>query len=300
MARNKSGLTIACEYYTATAFFSLMKRIRREWAEQLSGGLLRAILWFMPQRRRLMRQHIAASFPELDPPGCARVASRSLDNLAKGLVVLPRLPAWAARGRPNWVQMEGMEFAHQAYASGKGVVAFTAHYGCWEATAAFLPKAVGLAALVARPLDNPRLNRSITAIRASGGAHVIPRRRMLREGLAVLRQKGFLGILIDQNYADGVFVDFFGRPAATSTIVPLLARRTGSVILGMYSRWFGSILKIYLTPPVELSTAPDKAVAVHEDTQRITRIVEGWIRDDPGQWLWLHNRWKHQPLASPR
>src|SRR5204863_365591 len=110
---------------------------------------------------------------------------------------------------------------------------------------------------------------------------------------------GAIGILMDQNlYKGGIFVDFFGRPAATSTLISLLARRTGCAVIPMHNVWVGHKNRLILDSPMQLSNDPDPERAVAEDTQNMTRMMEGWIRKDPGLWLWLHNRWKRIPEAG--
>ena len=125
--------------------------------------------------------------------------------------------------------------------------------------------------------------------------------RAFQEGAQLLRSNGILGILVDQNfYKGGVFVDFFGRPAASSTLVPILARRTQCTVLPMHNLWKNGKLKIICEAPLVLNTDSDKSQAIASDTQAIARKVEEWIREDPAQWLWLHNRWKRRPNASDK
>ena len=105
-------------------------------------------------------------------------------------------------------------------------------------------------------------------------------------------------MLIDQNfYKGGVFVGAFGHDA-TNTLVPILARRTGCAVLPMHNVWVGNKIRIICEPPVPLSENSDPAAAIVEDTAELTGYVERWIREDPSQWFWLHNRWKRQPLPD--
>jgi KDO2-lipid IV(A) lauroyltransferase len=173
--------------------------------------------------------------------------------------------------------------------------------GCWEIMSSYVMHQGIDVAAVYRPLDNPKIDALVTHLRCSAGGFMIDRRKVIREGLRFLRANGLLGVLIDQNFAGGgVFVDFFGRLAATTPLVSILARRTGSVVLPMHNWWEGDVLHLKWDPPFELSRRPDTDAAIAEDTQRMTTVVEGWIREKPGQWLWLHNRWKRQPQPGER
>ena len=102
---------------------------------------------------------------------------------------------------------------------GRGAITFTAHYGCWEVLPSFIMHHSKIGGIVARPLDNPRLEELIGRTRSLSRTTIIPRRNMLRQGLKLLHEKGVLGILIDQNVSleEGTFVDFFGTPACAGT-----------------------------------------------------------------------------------
>jgi KDO2-lipid IV(A) lauroyltransferase len=111
-----------------------------------------------------------------------------------------------------------------------------------------------------------------------------------------MKQNGVLGILVDQNFAaEGVFVNFLGKLASTTPLVSILARRTGAIVLPVHNHWDGRHLRIIWEKPMPLSREADVKRAIQEDTQTMTDYVERWIREDPGQWLWMHNRWKRQP-----
>jgi len=262
-------------------------------------GLLSAVLFILPKRRRLIQEQIQSSFPERTPHQCKEIAGKSMDNLAAGLTMFARIPLMTGEMMEKKVETVGFEHIREAFQRGKGMITFTAHYGCWELMAIYVTRIYPRVSMVVRPLDNSRLDALVTGVRSSGGGGVIDSRHVFKDGLRLLRNNGILGILIDQNfYKGGVFVDFFGRPAATSTLVPIMARRTGCAVLPMHNVWTGKKIRIICEPPVKLSDHSDPHIAVQEDTQKLTSIVEGWIRQDPGQWLWLHNRWKRAPLPA--
>src|SRR5262249_40193057 len=129
-------------------------------------------------------------------------------------------------------------------------ICFNAHMGCWEASAAYVTTLYPRVAFVVRPLDNPRLEELILAQRGFAGADVIASHDIFKRGLKLLRLNGILGILIDQNlHKGGVFVNFFGRLAATTNVVSVLARRTGAVVLPLHSRWRNGRIQILCEGP---------------------------------------------------
>jgi KDO2-lipid IV(A) lauroyltransferase len=296
MARSKNSFTVQIEYYALRGVLRLLQILPPPLSRTVCRGLIHCILFFIPRRRRLIQTQLEASFPERTQEECRQLASQSIDNLARGLSLFARIPLMTDEMMEETVEIEGFEHIREAFARGKGMITFTAHYGFWELMAIYVTRLYPKIAMVVRPLDNSRLDAMVSAVRGCGGGGVIDSRRVFKEGLRLLRDNGILGILVDQNfYKGGVFVNFFGRPAATNTLVPILARRTGCAVLPMHNVWRGNKIRIICEGPVTLSQNPDPHQAVTEDTQAITSIVEGWIRQDPGQWLWLHNRWKRSP-----
>lgn len=301
VARKKSFFATQAEYYFLKSFLIVLQRIPFQWSRALCRFVIHGFLWILPKRRRLIDSQIAASFPEASALDRERIAKGSVNNLADGVATFSRIPSLGLDVLPEWVETEGFEHVEEAYRQGRGMITFTAHMGCWELMAVYVTRRYPRVSMVVRPLDNPRLNALVTSVRASGGGGVIDSHFVLKEGMRLLRANGILGILMDQNfYKGGVFVDFLGRPAATTTLVPLLARRTGCAVLPMHNIWRNGKIVIRCEAPVVLSDAPDSSEAIAQDTQRLTEIIERWVREDPAQWLWLHNRWKRRPQPGER
>jgi KDO2-lipid IV(A) lauroyltransferase len=287
------------EYYPLRVCLALLQALPYAWSFFLSRSVILLILAVMPKRRRLIAEQVRLSFPDLSPSEQAAIVNNSVANLAKGMTVFARIPSMSWEKMKSMVEIEGFEHIEEAFKQKKGMITFTAHYGCWELMAIYVTHLYPEIAMVVRPLDNPLLDILVSKIRGSGGGGVIDSRKVLKEGIRLLRSNGILGVLIDQNfYKGGVFVNFFGRPAATNTLVPILARRTGCAVLPMHNVWDGDKIRIICEAPVPLSQNPDPATAIGEDTLKLTSYVERWIREDPGQWFWLHNRWKRQTLPD--
>ena len=299
MARHKHPFRIQLEFVPLSLLFGLISQLPLLVSRILSRALFAIVLAVMPKRRRLVDEQLAQCFPHLAAPERQDIARRSMAHLTRGLAVYPRIPFMTRAALDAIVEVEGFEHIEEALLRANGVITFTAHYGFWELMAIYVTHLYPKIAMVVRPLDNPLLDRMVTRVRGSGGGGVIDSRKVLREGMRLLRDNGILGVLIDQNFhKGGVFVNFFGRPAATNTLVPILARRTGCAVLPMHNVWRGEKIRIICEPPVTLSSNPDQATAIQEDTQKLTGYVERWIREDPSQWLWLHNRWKRRPLPE--
>jgi len=295
MARVKSTSRVAFEYFPLRGLFWLLGILPSWLSLLISQSLLRGLWALLPKRRKITDDNLSRAFPELNPHSRQQIAEASLMNLSRGLTVFAKIPRMASQEWTDLIHMEGLEHVEKARSQGRGLITFTAHYGCWEAMSVEISRRVPTA-IVVRPLDNPRLEAMVAGVRGVDGIKIIPKRHALFEGLKALRRNMLVGILIDQNYAPGnLFVNFLGRPAATTPIVSLLARRTGCTVLPLHNVWEDGRLRVIFEPALTLSRETDRNLAMAEDTQAMTNIVEAWIRKDPRQWLWLHHRWKRQP-----
>jgi KDO2-lipid IV(A) lauroyltransferase len=179
------------------------------------------------------------------------------------------------------------------------VIFLTAHLGNWELMAAVCGMLGYRLFPVARPLDNPWLNRLIDRIRGRHGGMVVSKKAESAptDLLNALRRGDLVGILLDQN-ARGIFVDFFSRPASTSTGLALIARRSGApVVPAFIVREASDRHRILIQPPVDMARSRDLGADVTVNTARCTAVIERMVRAYPEQWLWLHRRWKTQPAA---
>jgi KDO2-lipid IV(A) lauroyltransferase len=192
------------------------------------------------------------------------------------------------------VEFEGADRVEAAHAAGKGVLFITGHFGYWELHAMAHALQYPPIGVVVRALDNPKLDRWLEDVRTSTGNMVIHRRGGLRKILRALSENKGVAILIDQHIqtSDAVVVDFFDRPAATTSAVAALALRTGAPVIPVFAvpTKDGRYRMIYehaVEPP-----AADSPDAVREFTQRCTDVLEMYVRRYPDLWLWMHRRWR--------
>ncbi len=194
--------------------------------------------------------------------------------------------------------VEGQEHYWKALEVGKGVLILTAHFGNWELMGLFPSLNGHPVGVVARTADNPAIEREIARIRCRFGNWVIPKREALRESLRILRAGGAVAVLIDQNVADreGVFVEFFGRPACTTPTMALLALKTDAAVVPTFCvRMADGSHQVFVEPPVSLERTGDLERDVLVNTQRFTDVIERYVRRYPDHWLWMHRRWKTRP-----
>jgi KDO2-lipid IV(A) lauroyltransferase len=180
--------------------------------------------------------------------------------------------------------------------NGGPLVAVTAHFGNWEVFGHVAVAAGSGLASVAKPVKNPLIDRRINQYREASGQRIIPREGALKALVRVLREKGTVALLLDQDTRledGGVFVPFFGVPVPMSGAAGGLAARMAAPLAIAYCRhqgdgtYFCYIRNVFR--PEEL-----KGKDAAEITGMISALLEDEIRRDPSQWLWLYKRWKRR------
>lgn len=259
--------------------------------------------WGRLDRRhlRIADDNLSHAFPEWDAARRRAVALGVYGHF--GRILLDIL--WmAGRDREEilrHVEVTGAEHVEAAQAAGRGALLITGHVGNWELHGLAHGWRFGPIGVVARPLDNPALDARLCDLRRRPGNTVIYKKRALPQVLRLLRENRGVAILIDQNVqaGDGVFVDFFGRKAATTTVAAALALKTGCAVIPTHAELGDDgRYRIAYEPPLAWPRAGDRAAEIQDLTQRLTSVIEGWVRRRPEQWLWLHRRWKTQPAEG--
>jgi KDO2-lipid IV(A) lauroyltransferase len=186
--------------------------------------------------------------------------------------------------------------------SGRPVMIVTGHLGNWEMAGYALGLLGFTTHAVARPLDNPYLDDFLRSFRKKTGQKILAKKGDFDQMQALLESAGVIATLADQDAGQrGLFVNFFGRPASTHKAIALLAleHRVPLLVVGslkMAEPLSYQVLAGDVIYPEEYQGKPD---AVRAITQRFTSALEKLVRLAPGQYFWLHRRWKHQP-ARPR
>jgi KDO2-lipid IV(A) lauroyltransferase len=254
------------------------------------------------RHRRVALENVRAVYgPHLDARGARSIVRGSWRHFGRITFDSLSFPRFDRSAVGRIVRYRGLEHIRDAYAKGRGVLLFSGHFGHWELIAlmqGFLDLPL---ALVARPLDNPRLEQLLARFRGLSGNRVIYKRNAVREILRELRRGGGVAIVLDQDArGEGVFVPFFGRSASTTPTLALVALRTGAAVVPTYSvpHEDGTYTVVY-EPEVRITAEGD----LDEDVRRITAVctghIERWVREYPELWLWMHRRWKTRPPGEP-
>lgn len=224
-------------------------------------------------------------------------AQKVFENLGITLLEFMRIP-WLKRDDfPGYVECEGLENLDGALAKKKGVILFTAHMGNWELMAAWYALMGYPVDVVIRELDSPLFERFVDWVRTRPGNRMVSKGRAMRRLLRVLSNNGIAGILLDQNVAEneGVFVDFFGTLACTNKGPAMVAAVSGAAVVPTFIIREGKKHRIIVGPEITLASTGDREGDALENTRRFTKAIEDMIRKEPGQWFWVHRRWKTRP-----
>src|SRR5688572_13997446 len=208
------------EYYPAQAVWTLFRYLPIKVSRLICHGLLKLLFaTLLKKRSEIIQSNLLLCFPDKTRTELERIAEASLKNVARGMAYLPKLADAGAKGLDALVEPIGFHHAEAVFQKKKGLIAVAGHYGFWEVMSPYLQKFCGNVGAVARPLDNPLLDQMVNSVRTFNGARIVQQHQVIKEGLRLLRQNGLLGLLIDQNfYKGGIFIDFFGRPASSTTI----------------------------------------------------------------------------------
>ncbi len=254
-------------------------------------------------QRRTALHNLSMALPGLSEVERKAIVRGIFANLGRLLVEFSRFPKLTPENISDRVEYEGLEHYLEGLRRGRGVLFLTAHVGAWELSS-FAHCLFGYPMkFLTRPLDNPLVESLITGMRTLSGNQAIDRKGAAREVLKALRNNETVGILIDQNTirSEGIFVDFFGIPAATTPALATFAIRTGAAVVPGFIRWDSERGRHVLSfePPVKLQQTGNAPDDIFANTSIFNEIVERYVRKFPDQWLWIHKRWKTRPAGEP-
>ena len=243
-------------------------------------------------------QHLQIAFPDQDSSWRRQVARSSYMHLAREVAMTVRLSQMRSEEIIRRTEVVGFEALREAASGGRGALVISGHLGNWEVAAAAVA-ARGVPMDVAAHLQkNPLFYRHMVELRRRLGLTVIVKNEAFRLVPQALAAGRVVALISDQNMRKrGVFVDFFGRAAATAKGPALFALRTGApVFLGVAvrKRGYPSRYRVIIEH-VPVGKGARSADAIRDLTQRHVSRLEARIRETPSQYFWQHRRWKTRP-----
>src|SRR6202171_5494651 len=290
------------EYAVVRVLLKILEVLPRQTARPLAASAAHTLFLLSPKLRKTAEFNLRLAFPDWTETQRADLMRKMTRNLGWMAAEFARVPKYSKQNIEDVVILDGHENFLQGHQQGKGVLYLTGHIGAWELSS-FAHALYGYPLhYMARPLDNKRLDALVNQYRCSSGNRPIFKNESARVMLKILKDSGAIGILADQNTMpeEGVFVDFFGKSACTTTGIARVALHTGAAVVPGYAYWDEKINKYRLRfePPVEVVRTGDSERDVFVNTQRFAKVIEEIIRKHPEQWVWVHARWKTRPKGE--
>lgn len=272
-------------------------RILPRWLSLKAGEFLGLCMFILLGRRR----RIALKNIEIAQKGGLRLSNTPIKtvcmhfiNLGRSLSELSML-LLGKESIMKDITFENIEHLIEAKARGQGVIFITGHCGNWELLA-LAPSWKGITlSVVARPLNNPYLNKFVKRLRVRFGNKVIYKSGALKEILSLLRNGECVGILIDQSVAEdeAVITEFFGEKVYTTKMPALIAMKTGAVVVPAFINYLGKGKhRISVGEEIKLRITDSPEEDVVFNTSVFSGYIERYIKENPSEWLWIHRRWK--------
>jgi KDO2-lipid IV(A) lauroyltransferase len=282
-------------YYLGRTFVSLIYLIPLKISLYIAVIAGRIAFWALPVYRNIAIDNLRSAFGSNKTEGEIRaIAKKVFENLARNAIEMVNFPKINEQNFRKFVSLERREILDKAFARGRGVIIITAHFGNWELLAAGFRLEGYPGVTIGRRIYFDRYDRYLNYLRKTHDVNVIYRDESPRKMLKILKENKILGIVADQDVdsVDGVFVDFFGRPAYTPAGPAALAAATGAALIPAMIVRKNDHHYLMLEEPIELADTGDKEKDLTENTKRWSAVIESYIRRYPEQWVWMHRRWK--------
>jgi KDO2-lipid IV(A) lauroyltransferase len=281
----------------AAGLVAWLRRGDPDRASDRFGALARRLGPWLPAHR-IGRANLRAAFPDKDAAWIEATLAEAWDNLGRVVgeyVHLSRIwdydPAHPNAGR---IVTNDAPVLIALRDDGLPALCFAAHLANWELPAVAAHQHGVPSAVVYRMPNNRAIAAEVAKIRTGLMGRLIRTRAEAAFEMAGALDAGLhLGMLVDQHFSRGVDVTFFGRRCRANPAIARLARQYDCPVVGVrVIRLPGHRFRVKSEGPITLPRAADGRIDVAGATQMITSIVEGWIREHPGQWLWFHRRWR--------
>jgi KDO2-lipid IV(A) lauroyltransferase len=284
--------------------FAGLRLLGPERSSDLGGWLLKTASPLIPVNRVALA-NIRAAFPEKDEAEVRRIARGAWENLGRTAAEYAHLRTlfdydYQNPDADSRVEVRGIEHFIALKDDDRPGLIFSAHLANWELPAICAAAYDLETTAVFRAPNDPAIAAVVHEIRsgAMGGLAAA------RQGAAfamqgVLEKGGHLGMLIDQHFTRGVVVPFMSRPALTNPIMGKFARRFECPVHGVrVVRLPNHRFRLELTPPLDLPRDAGGEIDVQGAMAMMTAVVEGWVREYPEQWLWMHRRWRPKMIPA--
>jgi len=283
----------------AVGALRVVKLTDRRRAANIAGRVLRKLGPLLPEHR-VGREQLRAAFPKKSAAEIEHILAGVWDNLGRVAAEFVHLDEMRVVGpesdSPNAIILEpDMLERCRRLIQGKATLSFLCHTANWEMSGVVAKQLGANSAVLYRRPNIAAISDAVIKLRADVMGPMIPTGLDAPVRLARLLQDGVhVGMLVDQHYTKGVDVIFFGRRCKANPLLAMLARQVECPIFGLRIIRLpgGNRFRGEITEPLEPPRDADGRIDIAGTMQAITTVIEGWVREYPQQWLWLHRRWR--------
>jgi KDO2-lipid IV(A) lauroyltransferase len=290
------------EYAFGAGVLRLLGLLPRGVARMLCGVIAAGSYCVWPRLRQVGLFNLRLAFPDWTERQRRQTLFGTFRGFGRMMADFASFPRLNRTNLGQLIVYDGFEHYARAVEQGRGVIFLTAHFGNWELSS-FAHSLYGHTInFTVRPMDNPLLDEIITRYRCLSGGRPIDKNDFARRALQALKRGEAVGVLMDTNMlpGEGIFVEFFGRLACTTSAPARLARKTGAALVLGLTLWDSELGKYRLRfEPVDWIPGADAEEEIRINTANFTRRIEECIRRHPDQWFWVHRRWKTRPPGEP-
>ena len=288
----KKQLRYMAEALLCYFLYGFFKLLGVDWASATGGWILRHIGPHLA-KHKAAQKHLQRVFPDMAPARQSAILSAMWDNLGRVFAEYPHLHKLGDR-----FVIEGKSHLNEILNNGEPAILIGGHFANWEAYGVLAAHMGMPLNLVYRRPNNMYVDKLLIHARSRGGAvQHIPKDISGAKTMAqVLKDKQYLGILLDQKFNEGVEVPFFGETVRTAPYAIQMARRFDCPVYAVrIERTGGAHFKVSIESPLNIKHTDDAQADVSQALKEVHEFFESWISTRPEQWLWLHNRWTSEP-----
>jgi KDO2-lipid IV(A) lauroyltransferase len=269
------------------------------------GGFLGSVAYtILPKYRNITLENLRLAFNgEKDIDEINRIARDVFRNLGRTAAECLSLQKLNTETIKNIVREEDYQPLKEILSKGKGIIVIGSHYGNWEMSS-IGGVACGLdVTVIARRIYYPPYNKFLVSLREDKGVKTLYRddKNILRKSLNILKSNKVLGVVADQDVdsVDGVFVNFFGRPAYTPVGPVVMAMLSGAPLVPTFMIRNNGRFRLFAEDPIYIEESGNRKQDIIKYTQKWSDVIEKHVRTYPSHWVWMHKRWKTKPEKIP-
>jgi Kdo2-lipid IVA lauroyltransferase/acyltransferase len=284
------------EYLTFVGIGFFLRLLGIKNARRFSIGIALFFFYLLPIRKKTTIENLKLAFPTYSGNQINKAAFNAYKSFAITLTEILILPFLSKKIIESQVSYENLDLLLKKHKEGRGVILLSAHYGNWEIGALALGSATGIPlSVIYQPLRNPYVTNFINKMRTRWNNKAVQLGVSLREIYSTLNEKNIVAIVADQRgKPDGLKVNFFNRETAVRNGYAALSEKLKiPILMGLVTRQKDYTYKIELTELNMENFSSDAKMREKELVQRYFNFLEANIKDDPGQWLWMHKIWKY-------